>query len=125
MNILIWVVQIFLAVHTLMGALWKFSNSEHDIPSLEAIPHGVWMGLSIIELACTIALILPLLKFIKQSRTDWSPIAALVIAGEMVFYSALHLQSGDPNNGPMIYWLVIAGICISFAAVRFKYVRSF
>ena len=120
----LWVIQFFLAVDTLMGALWKFSNSEQDIPALEVIPHSVWLGLSLVEIACTVALILPLLKFMKKQETNWASIAALLIAAEMIIYSVLHIHSGDPNNGPMIYWLVVAGICIFLATARFKYARS-
>ena len=46
MNILLWVLQILLALHTAMGAVWKFSNSEQTVPSLKAIPHGAWLTLS-------------------------------------------------------------------------------
>ena len=49
MNIVLWVVQALLAVHTVVGALWKLSNSEAAVPSLQAIPHPVWTGLSVIE----------------------------------------------------------------------------
>jgi hypothetical protein len=42
MNILLWILQILLALHTAMGAVWKFSHSaEQTMPSLKAIPHGV------------------------------------------------------------------------------------
>lgn len=44
MNILLWVLQILLALHTVIGAVWKFSNSEQTVRSLNAIPHGVWAG---------------------------------------------------------------------------------
>ena len=50
MNILLWVLQILLALHTAIGAVWKFFNSEQTVPSLKAIPHGVWLSLSVIEI---------------------------------------------------------------------------
>ena len=60
MNILLWVLQILLALHTVMGAVWKFSNSaEQTVPSLKAIPHGVWLAMSVFELLCSLGLILP------------------------------------------------------------------
>lgn len=60
MNILLWVFQILLALHTIMGAVWKFSHSaEETMPSLKAIPHGVWLTMSAIELLCSLGLILP------------------------------------------------------------------
>jgi hypothetical protein len=42
-----------------MGAVRKFSNSEQTVPSLNAIPHGVWMAMSVLELLCSGCLILP------------------------------------------------------------------
>ena len=38
MNILLWILQILLALHTAVGAIWKFSNPAQNLPSLSAIP---------------------------------------------------------------------------------------
>ena len=59
MNILLWVFQVLLALHTVMGAAWKLSNSEQSVASLSAIPHGVWLALSCIEILCALGLIVP------------------------------------------------------------------
>ncbi len=115
MNILLWVFQILLALHTAMGAVWKFSNSEQAVPSLKAIPHGVWMGLSVFELLCSLALIIPALG---QPLAILAPIAALCIAGEMLIFSGVHLYSGDTNHGHMVYWLVVAAFCAFIAYGR-------
>lgn len=116
MNIALWTLQILLALHTIMGAVWKFSNSEQTVPSLKALPHGAWLGLSLIELACAAALVLPL---IAKSRGNWVPIAALAIAAEMVLYSALHLASGAGKPGELAYWGVVAAFCAFIAYGRF------
>ena len=116
MNILLWVLQIFLALHTAVGAVWKFSNSEQTVPSLKAIPHGVWLAMSVIELLCSVALILPIFN---KRLAILAPIAAALIAAEMLLFCALHLSSGDTNYGPMIYWLVVAAICAFIAYGRF------
>jgi hypothetical protein len=106
-NILLWALQILLALHTAMGAVWKFSNSEKTIPSLKAIPHGVWLALSLFELLCSLGLILP--AFDKRLGA-LAPTAAACIAAEMLIFSGLHLYSREPKHGPMIYWLVVAAI---------------
>jgi DoxX-like family len=106
MNILLWVLQILLALHTVMGAVWKFSHSaEQTMPSLKAIPHGVWLAMSVFELLCSLALILPAFN---KPLAILAPIAAACIAAEMLLFSGLHIYSGDANYGPMIYWLVVA-----------------
>jgi hypothetical protein len=116
MNILLWTLQILLALHTIMGAIWKFSNPEKSVPSLKAIPHGVWLGLSVIELACAAALVLPLLL---KSKGNLAPIAALVIAAEMALYAVVHLASGGGTPGQLVYWLVVAAFCAFIAYGRF------
>ena len=116
MNTFLWVSQIILALHTIMGAVWKFSNSEQIVPSLKAIPHGIWLGMGVFELLCSLALILPALN---QPLGVLAPIAAVCIAAEMLFFCGIHIHSGDADYGPMIYWLVVAAICAFIAYGRF------
>ena len=108
MNVVLWVLQALLALHTAVGAVWKWSNSERTMPSLAAIPHGVWLGLSVVELLCVVALIVP--AFSKRLAV-LAPIAAAFVAAEMLFFSGVHLASGSTSIGPVIYWLVVAAIC--------------
>jgi len=115
MNILLWILQILLALHTIMGAVWKFSNSEQSVPALNAIPHGGWMVMSFIEILCSLALVLPLFKI---SFSILAPFAALVIAAEMFLFSGLLLSSGNIDYGSLIYWLVVAAICVFIAYGR-------
>ncbi|MGC4064992.1 MAG: hypothetical protein QM784_10190 [Polyangiaceae bacterium] len=97
-----------LALHTLMGAVWKYSNSEKNLPSLSAIPHGVWLTMGVIELLCSLALIVPVFN---KSLAGSIPFAAGIIAAEMLLFCVLHLQSGDTNHGQLVYWLVVAAFC--------------
>jgi uncharacterized membrane protein len=108
MNILLWVLQAVLALHTAMGAVWKFSNSEQAVPALKAIPHGAWLGMSAIELLCCIGLLLPALS---HSAAKLAPLAALCIAAEMLLFCGVHLSSGDGQYGHLAYWLVVAAVC--------------
>lgn len=114
MNILLWILQILLALHTAVGALWKFSGQT--VPSLKAIPHGVWLTMAVFELLCSLCLILPAFS---RPLTTLVPIAAVFIAAEMLLFSVVHLYSGDQNFGPMIYWLVVAALCAFIAYGRF------
>lgn len=115
MNILLWVLQVFLSLHTAAGAFWKFSNSEQSVPSLHAIPHGVWLSMSVVEILCSVCLILPV--FYKPAAR-MAQIAALCIAAEMLVFCILHLSSGLNGNGQLIYWLAIAGLSIFIAYGR-------
>ncbi|MEK2688791.1 DoxX family protein [Bdellovibrio sp. GT3] len=109
MNIALWVLQILLALHTGIGALWKFSHTaEQTMPSLALIPDGVWMGLAIVELLCATALVIP---GILKRHTLLTPIAAGLIGFEMLIFCTLHFFSGDRSPQPVIYWLITAGFC--------------
>jgi hypothetical protein len=114
-NILLWVLQVLLALHTTIGAVWKFSNPAQTVPSLEAIPHGVWLAMSGIELLCAVGLILPAFN---KSLGILAAVAAACIAAEMLLFTGLHVYSGDPNYAPVIYWLVVAAICAFIAYGR-------
>jgi hypothetical protein len=116
MNIVFWVLQVLLALHTAMGAVWKFSNSSQSVPSLSAIPVAVWQGLSVLELVCSLGLVLP--AFYKPLA--WVvPLSAACIAAEMLIFCAVHLRSSETGNGPMVYWLVVAALCSFTAYGRF------
>jgi hypothetical protein len=115
MNIVLWVLQVLLALHTAIGAGWKVVNSEQTVPSLSAIPHGVWLGLSVIEVVCSLGLILPLFH---KPLAYLVPIAAIIIAAEMLLFCGLHIASGDKTYGQPAYWLVVAAICAFIAYGR-------
>jgi hypothetical protein len=108
-NVLLWTLQILIALHTAAGAVWKWASSPaHTMPSLAAIPEGVWLTLSVLELICVVALIVP--AFSKRLAV-LVPIAAAFVAAEMLLFIGVHLASGAPSIGPLIYWLIVAAVC--------------
>jgi len=108
MNIFLWILQIILAFHTIFGSVWKFSNTAGEtMPSLGAIPHGVWMSMAVIEILCSVGLIIPAAY---KPLAILAPIAALYIVAEMLLYYGLNIFSGTVDYGSLIYWLVIAVI---------------
>jgi len=117
MNLALWVLQGLLALHTLMGSVWKFSNSEQSVPSLRAFPHGAWIALSILEIICAVCLVVPA---VRKSLAVLAPIAVLCIAAEMLLFVGLHLASSasDKQSGQMIYWLVVVAFCAFIAYGR-------
>lgn len=115
MNIFLWTLQVILALHTAVGAVWKFSNSEEAVPSLSAIPHGAWLAMGVFELLLSLCLILP--AFYKPLAI-LAPVAAICIAAEMLIFSGLHMFSGATNHGSVVYWLVVAAICAFIAYGR-------
>ncbi len=117
MNIFLWVLQALLALHTAIGAVWKFSNSaEKTMPSLKAIPNGIWLGMGVFELLLSLCLILPAFY---QPLAILVPIAAACVAAEMLFFCVLHVRSSHVEPGPVIYWMVVAVISAFISFGRF------
>jgi len=112
-NLLLWILQIVLALHTVMGAVWKLSHSVESVPSLTALPRGVWRTLSAVELACSAGLMLP----IVTPLGFLAPLAALCIAGEMLLFCAVHRRA-SARRGEVVYWLVVAAIAAFIAFGR-------
>lgn len=108
MNIIFWTLQILLAVHTIMGAVWKFTNPvQTAVPSLAALPNAAWLALGVVELFAAAALVAPVLN------RGWSGliiVAALFLVAEMLLFCILHLRAGHGFNGQVIYWLVVAAL---------------
>ncbi|WP_142715654.1 DoxX family protein [Fodinibius sediminis] len=117
MNIFLWVLQVLLALHTAAGAVWKFSHSAgQTMPSLATIPQEIWIGMSVVELLCSLALILPAVN--KFSGT-LVPAAAVIIAAEMLLFSVMHLAYGAASVQPVVYWITVAAVCGFIAYGRY------
>ena len=108
MNIVLWILQAVLALHTVAGAAWKFANSEQTVPELKMIPHGVWLALSVPEALFAAGLLLPALG---KRFGLLAPAAAACLAVEMLAFCAINLSSSTPNNGHAVYWLAVTGVC--------------
>ena len=115
MNVFLWILQLLLAAHTAMGAVWKFSHSEQTVPPLQSIPHSVWLALIALELCCSVALVLPAAN---RQLGLLVPIAALGIAAEMLFFCAVYLHAHATERGQLWYWLVVAAVCAFIAGAR-------
>jgi hypothetical protein len=73
--------------------------------------------MSVLEIACSLALILPAL----YGPLWMIPVAAIGIAVEMLSFCGLSLFSGDANIGHIVYWLVVAAFCAFIAYGRFAF----
>ena len=109
MNIVLWVLQALLALHTAMGAVWKLKNSDRVVPSLGAIPRKAWLAVCVFELLCSVGLVLPA---VAASLGIAAPVAAAGIGAEMLLFCGVHLRSGATKHGPMAYWLVVTALCV-------------
>ena len=92
MNRLLWVLQILAAL--LYGAsgvmkVFMFDKVSEGVRSFEALPRTVWMALGVLELVCTVGLIVP-------AAVHWQPaltaVAAAVLAIESVVFVGVHVR---------------------------------
>ena len=95
MNILLWVLQILAAL--MYGAsgvmkIFMFDKVSEGVPSFGALPREAWMALGVLELVCTVGLIVP-------SAFNWQPaltvVAAAVLAIESLVFVWVHVKYGE------------------------------
>jgi uncharacterized membrane protein len=92
MNIVLWVLQVLAAL--LYGAsgvmkVFMFEKISQDVPSFGALPREAWLAMGILELACTIGLVVP-------AALHWRPhltvLAAALLAMESLVFVWVHVK---------------------------------
>jgi uncharacterized membrane protein YphA (DoxX/SURF4 family) len=113
MNVLLWVLQVLAAL--LYGSsgvmkVFMFDKVSQDVPSFGALPRKAWMTLGIVELVCTVGLIVP-------DALHWQPpltiLAATVLAVESLVFVWVHVKYREV--APMILSGVL-GLLMAFIA---------
>lgn len=111
MNTLLWVLQILAAL--LYGSsgvmkVFMFDKVSQDVPSFGALPRQAWTILGILELVCTVGLIVP-------AAFRWQPaltvLAAAVLAVESLVFVGVHVKYRETT--PMILSGVL-GLVMAF-----------
>ena len=120
MNILLWVLQILAAL--LYGSsgvmkVFMFEKISQDVPSFGALPREAWMALGILELVCTIGLIVP-------AALHWRPhltiLAATLLAIESIVFVWVHVKYDEMT--PLILSGVL-GLLMAFIAYGRRVLR--
>ena len=113
MNVLLWVLQVLAAF--LYGAsgvmkVFMFDKVSEGVPSFGALPREAWMTLGIVELVCTVGLIVP-------AAFHWQPnlivVAAAVLAIESLVFIGVHVKYREMT--PIIMSGVL-GLLMAFIA---------
>jgi uncharacterized membrane protein YphA (DoxX/SURF4 family) len=92
LNILLWVLQILAALMYGSSGVMKifmFDKISQDVPSFGALPREAWMALGILELVCTVGLIIPAAFHWKPPLTN---LAATVLAVESLVFVGVHVK---------------------------------
>ena len=113
MNILLWVLQVLAAL--LYGSsgvmkVFMFEKISQDVPSFGALPREAWMALGILELVCTIGLIVPP---VFHWRPHLTILAATLLAIESLVFVWVHVKYHEMT--PLILSGVL-GLLMAFIA---------
>jgi len=113
MNVLLWILQVLAAL--LYGAsgvmkVFMFDKISGQVPSFGALPREAWMALGILELVCTVGLIVP-------AAFHWRPaltvVAATVLALESLVFIGVHAKYGEIAS---IIMSGVLGLLMAFIA---------
>ena len=92
MHVLLWVLQVLAAlVYAASGVMktFLFDTASEGVASFGALPREAWMALGILELVCTVGLIVP-------SALRWRPgltvAAAALLALESLVFIWVHVR---------------------------------
>jgi len=112
-NILLWVLQVLAAL--LYGAsgvmkVFMFDKVSKDVPSFGALPKRAWMALGVLELVCTVGLIVPAAFHWKPALTA---VAAAALAVESLVFVGVHAKYRET---PTIIMCVVLGLLMAFVA---------
>ena len=94
MNILLWVLQAVTALLYAASGVMKvfmFDNVSEGVPSFGALPREAWMALGILELVCTVGLIVPAAFHWKPTLTV-AAATVLAIDAAMPFERVLQIE---------------------------------
>lgn len=113
MNILLWVLQVLAALLYGSSGVMKvflFDKISGDVPSFGALPREAWGALGVVELICTVGLIVP-------SALRWQPMlsgaAAAVLAIESLVFIWVHVQYRETGT---IVFSAVLGLVMAFVA---------
>jgi hypothetical protein len=116
MNILLWILQVALALLCLAGGAYKVFMFEQVANEMwySALPPGGWSGLGVFEMVCGVLLVVP-------AATNWmpalTPLAAAALALESLALAGLYgrysLQLTAAN--PLV-WSVVMLLLAAFVA---------
>jgi hypothetical protein len=113
MNTLLWILQVLAAL--LYGSsgvmkVFMFDKVSQGVPSFGALPRKAWMALGILELICTVGLIVPAAFHFQPPLMA---LAAAVLAVESLVLVGVHVKYREVT--PMILSGVL-GLLMAFIA---------
>jgi len=107
MNVLLWIIQVALAVLYLSGGAYKVFKFDALANHMRALPRGGWRALGGLEMVGAILLVIPAV----------TPLAAAALALETLALAGLYARYSRKlaATNPMV-WAVVMGLLVAFVA---------
>jgi uncharacterized membrane protein len=114
MNIVLWILQVLAALAYGASGVMKvfmFDQIREQVPSFGALPREAWLALGILELVCTVGLIVPAAVHWRPSLTV---AAATLLAIESLVFIGVHVKYGETMS-----IIVSAGLGLLMAFIAY------
>lgn len=114
MNVLLWVLQLALALLYLAGGAYKVFMFDELANQMVALSRGGWRALGVLEMLCGVLLVVP-------AAAKWmpvlTPLAAAVLALETLALAGLYARYSLKltATNPLV-WAVVMGLLAAFVA---------
>ena len=116
MNVLLWVLQIALALISLSGGAYKVFMFDElaKLPAMGALARGGWGAVGVFEMLCAVLLVVP-------AAAKWmpvlTPLAAAALALESLALAGLYARySLELTATNPLVWVVVMGLIAAFVA---------
>src|SRR5262245_35869188 len=116
MNVLLWVLQILLALLTLAGGSYKVFMFDElaKVPAASALSRGGWGAVGVFEILCAVLLVVPAAMKWMPALT---PLVATALALESLALAVLYVRySLELTATNPLVWVVAIGLAAAFVA---------
>ncbi len=120
MNILLWVLQIVLALLSIAGGyfqIFKIDQLQANVASMRELPHGLWAFFGAFGCLAGLGLILP---GVTNTAPIVIPIAAAALAAEAALISAIYIYYRDFSPLPYSVAMTIMAAFIAYGRFVLK-----
>lgn len=116
MNILLWVLQVLLAVAFLLhGLLLLMPPAEIAAQLLMSLPRSFWVFLGVAEIAAAIGLTLPGLTRVMPFLVSWAAVGIMIV---MISATGYHIVRGEYGPAATTFVLLIMATFVAYQRSR-------
>lgn len=116
MNILLWVLQVLLAVAFLAhGVLVLMPPPDIAAQMLMSLPRWFWVFLGVAEVAAAIGLTLPGLTGVMPSLVTWAAVGIMIV---MISATIYHVMRSEISSAVVTFVLLIMATFVAYMRLR-------